>query len=64
MPVNRISEACLLRQCKARGEIDQGFRRKMEKERPVQDEILTISIGDACENFQIFAGDNHHVRIR
>jgi hypothetical protein len=25
---------------------------------------LTISTGDACENFQIFADDNSHVRIR
>jgi hypothetical protein len=64
MPVNRISEAYLLRQCKAKVEIYQGFRRKIDKERLMQDEIFTINTGDACENFQIFAGDNNHVRIR
>jgi hypothetical protein len=36
----------------------------MEKERPVQDEILAISTGYACEKFQIFAADNNHDRIR
>jgi hypothetical protein len=36
----------------------------MEKARLLQDEILTVSTCDACENFQIFAGDNNHVRIR
>ena len=36
----------------------------MYKERPVLDEMLTIITYGACENFQIFAGDNNHVRIR
>ena len=42
----------------------KGFRQKMDKGRPAQDEILTISTSDASENFQIFAGDNNHVHIR
>jgi len=29
MPVNRISEACLLSQWKAKGALYKGFRRKM-----------------------------------
>jgi hypothetical protein len=36
----------------------------MDKEWPVLDEMLTISTHGACENFQIFAVDNNHVRIR
>jgi hypothetical protein len=36
----------------------------MGKERLVQDEVLTISTGYACEKFQIIAADNTHIRIR
>jgi hypothetical protein len=42
MPVNRISETAVLKQCKVMGELCLGLRRKTRKEQSIQDEILTI----------------------